>query len=368
MEKCIWYTGFMDAFLCFELLEHANIRLKHSETIIPLNHLFLFRWLFDYNFLFRELSDACVFGIIEGFEIQERPEGSVIPTSIRILGATEIQEIEKKNSIWNSASHLLEAEFNAGKYIALHINPENIRSHLDNILWEWRRSVSFADINPSINYFTTKKQESIITDFLSKKEKEELDMSSINLKIDELFDNGELNEWFIDKNGEEPIVWFNPFIALWSLQEKHILNINFWATVLWNSEELIYNISMRKTIWSEEKSEQHTDRREIMIHLPIDKKKIRFDGVNLIMGDQNIELWAYQMKLCEYFFTENPNDEILSRAETIDYIYGENQWQYDEKFKNLYTVVNRKARSIGGPSLLFSSIGGSKIRISLISP
>lgn len=134
MEKCIGYTGFMDAFLCFELLENANTHLKHSETCIPLNHLFYLRSLFDHNFLFRELSDACVFGLIESFEIQERPEGSVIPSSIRLLGSTEIQEIDKKGSIGNSASHLLETEFTSGKHIAIHINPENIKAHLDNIL------------------------------------------------------------------------------------------------------------------------------------------------------------------------------------------------------------------------------------------
>jgi hypothetical protein len=232
----------MDGFLCFELLETSHYpEINYAHTLV-LQELSLFRRLSD-EYLFNEsIVKYCLNWLIERIEMVEKDKAQEEYSEYN-------QEINSafKDEPFDSMLDLFEAYLHDEKYfIRLHINEERIRAHLKDCMTEWRLWRFFNNWKTPRNLLTAKKQEEQIVNKLTKIEEEGYDMKNYILNLKELLEWSHIEKWINDNERDEPELSINPFMTLWSLQDKWMLKIQFWSTNLMVLDDPIYRIEMIK--------------------------------------------------------------------------------------------------------------------------
>lgn len=248
----IWYQGFMDTFLCFELLEASNDPIWNSDSSIPMNDLSTFINFFKGNLIYSELPLACIYWIIEKIEIYNKrigPNYEVGSTSIYCIDNEFIKRTDKDTWTTKNTGMIIQKYFQNRAYILIHTNVSSIENHLSIALWKWRKWEYFTWEHFNINKFTSKKQEELVIESIEKFRKEWIDLKNLIFNIEDflkdlwIYNLRKLDDW------EEPNLPINPFLALWSLQDRWILTITFWWTTLIRDTEPIYRLTINEDNW-----------------------------------------------------------------------------------------------------------------------
>lgn len=58
-NKCAGYTGFLDGFLSFEILEHLNDPSWGDRNSLPFNHLYKFKSFFEEDIVLDAILMFC---------------------------------------------------------------------------------------------------------------------------------------------------------------------------------------------------------------------------------------------------------------------------------------------------------------------
>lgn len=238
--ECIWYTGFTDGFLCFELLENSHYpEIEYAHTLV-LQELSIFRRLTD-EYTFNEgIVKYCLNWLIDKIEMVEKDkfQEEYSKYNLQINSAFKDESFE-------SIVELFENYLHDEKYfIRLHINEDKIRTHLNKCMSEWSQWRFFNNWKTPRNLLTAKKQEEQIVKKLTKIKEEGYDMKNYILNLKELLEWSPIEKWINDNEKDEPELSINPFLTLWSLQDKWFLRIQFWSTNLMVLDDPIYRIEM----------------------------------------------------------------------------------------------------------------------------
>lgn len=346
-SECIWYTGFTDWFLCFELLENSHYPdIKESHTLV-LNELNFFRRLTDEYIFSESIVRYCLNWLLDRIEMVQ-------------IGKEE-EEYEMYNQDinprcidedLNSLVELFEVYLkDKNYYIRLHTNEEKIRHHLDLCLIAWREWKFFNNKRTSRNIFTSEKQESIILNKLISFQEKWYDMKNHILYLWEILKDYNLDKWISEQQRDEPEIPLNPFLCLWSLQEKWYLKIHFGSTNLMVLDDPIYRIEVvGKSNWKSEILSQESENKntflessnienanEIKVSFDFNDKKL-LHITPYIVYDKAIQEFTNPKNLKKYKLTQ-----IYSRH-LIDLLTIKNNYpviEFIEKNPSLYSEYKK---------------------------
>lgn len=235
-SECVWYTGFLDGFICFEILEYLNEPDGEINQYVLLNHLYLFKKLFDVHIQGDALIGLGLKWIIDKIVINKVDDS----WNKKELIIDSHLDCERDSELIDE----FREEYLSRQTGVIYAKPEKITEHLNKCMKAWREDSYFNHIWSSINQYVSKKQEEIILRKFQTLKDEWLNMKNYVLKIRSLFDNDELIDWLDLLTWEEPNVPINPFMCLWSLQDRGKIQIIFGWISLFVWEEPIYRIKM----------------------------------------------------------------------------------------------------------------------------
>lgn len=235
-SECVWYTGFLDGFICFEILEYLNEPDWTINQYILLNHLYLFKKLFNVHLQCDVLIGLGLKWIID----------KIIINKVDDSGNKKELIIDNHLDYKNESGVIDEfrEEYLSRQTGIIYARPERIIEHLNLCMRAWRADSYFNHIWSSINQYIAQKQEEIILKKFQLLKEEWMNMKNYVLNLRSFYDNGELIDWLDLLTWEEPTVALNPFMALWSLQDRWKIQVIFGGVSLFVGEEPIYRIKM----------------------------------------------------------------------------------------------------------------------------
>ena len=360
-SNCIWYTGFTDGFLCFELLENSHYpEIDYAHTLV-LQELSIFRRLTD-EYIFNEsIVKYCLNWLIDKIEMVEKDkfQEEYSKYNLQINSAFKDEPFESMVELFESYLH------DEKYFIRLHINEDKIRTHLNNCMSEWRQWRFFNNWRTPRNILTAKKQEEQIVNKLTKIEEEGYDMKNYILNLKELLEWSPIEKWINDNEKDEPELSINPFLTLWSLQDKWFLKIQFWSTNLMVLDDPIYRIEMTtkdkqlqnilKDWWTSET--ESTDK--IRVNLNLDSENIVKITPYISYDPENQEFlnprnWAkcklkeeYSRQIIELLISKNEQNVIRFVEDNKIILSEYKKWKrWWWKWDGMHTFLQSKIKNI----------------------